>query len=351
MSLPICEGLVSQDERRERVMCSILSFLNAPNAWCQVYCACETWRATEGQTRCPTGFADWYYPFNTAVDYTSLTCGTGIEGKLQVDFYRQDSNGYLQKVKVEVEKSCGSAEVVHVEFDLQDVNPGFMAKLPMFVTVTLDWLYFGWKKSGINGETPPRKINLLVDRLGNGEEGLMDALRAEIRTSGRVETIGRRGRDFRQVRNEVPLAAAAPVPELAVDNASSSSDDGNSTCVLAARLSPGGRVHVGASARVIGESVSGWNVGRGRRSPSTSDWESSQRSWRRNSGKTGSISTRNRSRSRDSAPESFTSGGSDHGSLELFEDDVLVGGSIAGSVVAEEVLSGNQAVDLGRNGG
>ena len=147
------------------------------------------------------------------------------------------------------------------------------------------------------------------------------------------------------------MAAAAPVPELAVDNASSLSDDGNSTCVLATRLSPGGRVHVGASARVIGESVSGWNVGRGRHSLSTSDWESSQRSWRRNSGKGGSVSTRNRSRSRDSAPDSFTSGGSDHGSLELFEDDVLVGGSIAGSVVAEEVLSVSQAVDLGKSGG
>ena len=93
-------------------------------------------------------FADWYYPFNGNVDFSSLSCGIGEEGNMDIVFYRETGDGYLQKVLLQVDKSCGSAEIVQVGPDLLSVHPGFMAKLPSFVTVTLDWLYFGWKKQG-----------------------------------------------------------------------------------------------------------------------------------------------------------------------------------------------------------
>ena len=62
------DGIMGDNDRREDMMISILAFLNVPNTWCKVFVACEAWRAEQLRTSCPTGFADWYYPFNGNVD-------------------------------------------------------------------------------------------------------------------------------------------------------------------------------------------------------------------------------------------------------------------------------------------
>ena len=85
----------------------------------------------------------WFFPFNPRMI-------SGVGGEAEVDewtsceFVRQDTSGVFNLCSCDVHCATGAAKLVEVGVNLINWEPGFMAPLPRFVCVSLDWLYQGF---------------------------------------------------------------------------------------------------------------------------------------------------------------------------------------------------------------
>ena len=126
----------------EALVCEAVSFVFGRDNWARSLVGANSgWNERSP----PAGVVaeQWFFPFNPRMV-------NGVGGEAEVDewtsceFVRQDPSGVFNVCSCDVHCATGAAKLVEVGVDLVNWEPGFMAPLPRFVCVSLDWLYQGF---------------------------------------------------------------------------------------------------------------------------------------------------------------------------------------------------------------
>ena len=134
------------NEARRRALPHMLSFIRAPEQFNRMFCAISSWRADQPwsvRSDVPGPLMIWWYAFNGGCDWDDLRVGHGVQGTLDVEFVRQDVDGNLFLIFVRIHRATGAARIVTNGNNPLEWSPGFMVRVPTFISMSLDLLFYG----------------------------------------------------------------------------------------------------------------------------------------------------------------------------------------------------------------